>query len=870
MHPDLSHNETITIDPEIERDLHFNEDFAPLLRSYGLTYNEEGIYYSVGNQSPNNWVIDIPVIVTQLRSCLDRILPELKQNRWAFSIPQNAEIASNLLGNEYGYLKLGKVIVVYPQNAAEAGIAAQLLVNLTLDLRGPDVPTDTNLGGLVYVHFDQQLNVPFSYPNGESWPFPFPLPKKNRLKRILNKRFIPIQIIKSDIKGNVLKAIYLKKWWQLQFELCIIKEGKKEMSLDGADRTIKDRLEWQILVHKLLATELPIPKVLGYFELKGNHFFAMQYIEGIQIHDYLHARFSNRTWQALPLVVKEEVLAHLCQVIELVMAFHSKGFIHRDITPPNFILDASGKIYLIDLELCYHPGLFGRKPPYTFGTPGFMSPEQENMQKPTIEQDVYAIGAVIICFLTGLNPYKFSVEDKNLLFNNLYFFIGDEEICHLILECTSKDKKERPSMEMVNQKVLKYRHRIRNINSPVQSTTLGKEAIEKIIQKHINAYKTGILAAENMIWFSRPQSHYHYVANPSSETGEHTGFYSGIAGVLFVMARAVRENLSLSAIDNEVKENIEYLIQQPQNKTSIPTPGLYLGTNGTAVALSESIKSRLIIADVALIELIGKNLERVPSNFEIGNGLAGYGLSLMACRDLLDPDWVATSLSICFKKITEGQENDGSWIATNPKYPGIKLKLAGFSHGAAGVIYFLLKYYAFCGNESALKPAIKGLGWLQSAAANIHGIATWTISDKTKLSDPFVDIGDAGIAYVFIRAYEVLGSKIYKQIATTVLTGINPSLLSPNNSLMTGNAGIGMVYLHAYRVFKEIEWKNRAEHIAQVYCHSFVQGSKLDFIYWLTVNSNLPTADFMSGNSGIWYFLLNYLRPQNIIDNLLI
>ena len=82
-------------------------------------------------------------------------------------------------------------------------------------------------------------------------------------------------------------------------------------------------------------------------------------------------------------------------ICEEVKKFHEKEIIHRDIKPSNIMIDASGKVKLVDFGI-------GKPAEYltgSHGTPGFLAPEQFACYKQTQKVDIWALGKVIALIL---------------------------------------------------------------------------------------------------------------------------------------------------------------------------------------------------------------------------------------------------------------------------------------------------------------------------------------------------------------------------------------------------------------------------------------------------------------------------------------
>ncbi|MBR2642072.1 MAG: SUMF1/EgtB/PvdO family nonheme iron enzyme [Lentisphaeria bacterium] len=99
----------------------------------------------------------------------------------------------------------------------------------------------------------------------------------------------------------------------------------------------------------------------------------------------------------------EEALHILRQLLDGVMVIHQAELVHRDIKPDNIIF-VNGKAKLSDPGLITPTGQLA-----TFaGTPGFIPPENIAKDLPVTSQtDLYALGKVFYCMLTGNPPGDF-------------------------------------------------------------------------------------------------------------------------------------------------------------------------------------------------------------------------------------------------------------------------------------------------------------------------------------------------------------------------------------------------------------------------------------------------------------------------------
>jgi lantibiotic modifying enzyme len=128
--------------------------------------------------------------------------------------------------------------------------------------------------------------------------------------------------------------------------------------------------------------------------------------------------------------------------------------------------------------------------------------------------------------------------------------------------------------------------------------------------------------------------------------------------------------------------------------------------------------------------------------------------------------------------------------------------------------------------------------------------------------------GGKGIILTLIKSNEVLKENTYKKIAENVLSKYPQHVVNTNFTLQNGLAGIGEVYLEAWRVFKNEEWKSRADWIANVYLNTFFKNEDGSG-YWKLEENNPPTADLRNGIGGIVHFISRCLYPDKIGHHML-
>ncbi|MDB5391785.1 MAG: repeat-containing protein [Planctomycetaceae bacterium] len=151
------------------------------------------------------------------------------------------------------------------------------------------------------------------------------------------------------------------------------------------------------------AARLDHPGIVPIFEIgqhEGQHYFSMAYVEG----ESLARKVANGP---LPPREAAEMVRKVAEAVEYA---HQKGIIHRDLKPANVLLDQAGEPRVTDFGLAKQlkadSNLTGTG--QILGTPSYMPPEQAggHVDQAGPRSDVYALGAILYCLLTGRPPFQ--------------------------------------------------------------------------------------------------------------------------------------------------------------------------------------------------------------------------------------------------------------------------------------------------------------------------------------------------------------------------------------------------------------------------------------------------------------------------------
>jgi serine/threonine-protein kinase len=145
----------------------------------------------------------------------------------------------------------------------------------------------------------------------------------------------------------------------------------------------------------------------------GSVFLVLELLEGESVEERL-----RRHGGPLP---EKEVLWIADQVLDVLVAAHARGVIHRDIKPDNLFLTSTGSLKVLDfgiarlrelsrISAATHSG-------GTMGTPAFMAPEQARglWDEVDVQSDLFSVGATMFTLLSGQNVHKGRSQNEEIL-----------------------------------------------------------------------------------------------------------------------------------------------------------------------------------------------------------------------------------------------------------------------------------------------------------------------------------------------------------------------------------------------------------------------------------------------------------------------
>lgn len=835
------------------------DSYEYLLSEQDLIIQKTDNYIEIGKfEESNVWIYFIPVMIKDFPLLLKSLIPYLKKLDLAFKIPLNKRVHNDLFGDNCIFNDIGKIICIYSNADVNQKEIAKNLISICQGYKGGFVNTALRLDSLIFIQYQN-----FKADLSEQTTSDSQIAKQKQLAELsfgdltiienstysigskIRNKYEVTEVLRQAWRGTVLQAKYNKGLFNLKSAQCIIKLGKKGMSVDHIGRDIEEKLLWQKKLLEDLQSTIPLPKFIDYYKSGYDVALIMEFIDGENLLDFHNKFLGMNSWLDLPVERKLFVINQLLFIVESIEKLHKVGIIHRDITLVNFMLTKHNRIYFIDLELAYSTIDKYPTPPFPLGSPSYMSPEQERLEEPTFNQDIYYLGTLLLHTISRLNPIKFKVDDPQVLFQSLMYFIDNTSIAKIITTCLNVNPTERPSISEIKSVLNSYSLAITsNPSFPIQKQ-ISIEELSTSVQ-----YAIDNINFENFIKDSSKID----TANLKS----YLSLQNGIPGLIYLIAYAQNANFNITNCYDGVNKLYQSLKEVTTNNSYHDTPGLYNGDYGIAISLALALESSLITDDEEVRSIIKKALTSTSKTLEMINGVAGYGIALINCSKYLPTDFYNERITYCVELLLNNQNSDGGWKFQNEESNQIE-EITGFEHGVAGITYFLLRYYEISQNRSIEEKVLTSLKWLLNKQIQAGNFNYWPISNSNSMRRIFID-GDIGICKTLIKAYEITKDNNFKKAVESICHQIPERIVLINDTFTEGLPGLGEVYLEACRVFKQNNWYKRAEWIAGLYLNSAFRKDSNILFKSIEEQENFNLLGFSSAT----HFLISYLNIKHM------
>ena len=191
-----------------------------------------------------------------------------------------------------------------------------------------------------------------------------------------------------------------------------------------------------------------LPDIVDIIEGEETFLLVMDYIEGRQLENIVQEFGPQK---------QEDVVEWGKQLCDVLSYLHSQQppIIYRDMKPSNIMLQADGRVMLIDFGTAREFKEMEKEDTTYLGTQGYAAPEQYGGCGQTdVRTDIYCLGVTLYYLLTGHNPAKQPYEIYPIRYWNVNLSSGIETI---ILKCTRKNPSDRyQSCEELKQDLFHY------------------------------------------------------------------------------------------------------------------------------------------------------------------------------------------------------------------------------------------------------------------------------------------------------------------------------------------------------------------------------------------------------------------------------
>jgi lantibiotic modifying enzyme len=352
--------------------------------------------------------------------------------------------------------------------------------------------------------------------------------------------------------------------------------------------------------------------------------------------------------------------------------------------------------------------------------------------------------------------------------------------------------------------------------------------------------------------------------------------YSGTPGVVLFFVRAYYAT-GREGYLRDARGGADFLLSK---LGGVDGAGLYEGLSGMAFALEETYRASgderywrgfldcLGRIKGAAVES-GAGVEW-SSTTDIISGGAGTGLFLIyAFHETKDTSWLDLAARAGNRLVQLGRsENGGLKWAMDPGFPRL---MPNFSHGTAGIAYFLAALFKETQERGFLDAALAGAKYLLSIART-EGDGCLVFHDEPDNEDLYYlgwCHGPVGTARLFYVLSEATGDDSWldwvRRAANSLLQSGIPEKETPgfwnNAGICCGLAGVGEFFLDLYQALGDKAYLDFSKRISvRLLAKATVEDGKMS---WLQAEHRtrpdylFAQTGFMQGAAGIGTFLLN-------------
>jgi lantibiotic modifying enzyme len=346
-----------------------------------------------------------------------------------------------------------------------------------------------------------------------------------------------------------------------------------------------------------------------------------------------------------------------------------------------------------------------------------------------------------------------------------------------------------------------------------RAAALGRPSLEAALRAARWIHSTRAVTDRGVVW----------PADPRDPTSVGTTLYAGTPGVVLFLLELHAATGDRAMLDEAARGADHLAALDPAAHAE--GAGLYVGLAGVAYTLEMAHRAtrRQAYRDAARRAVAELRRRATPSEGgraawgetnDIVSGAAGAGLFLLWwARETADAGARAVAAEAGRELLRRGVDAPGGTMwRMDATFPRV---MPNFSHGTAGVAYFLASLHRDTGDRAFLDAATRGARHLVAiATADAHTLKVHHNDSRPDLYYLSWCHGPAGTARLFHRLGQVTGDAEWRALVhraawATVASGV-PEERSPgfwnNVSQCCGNAGVAEFFLDAYHAYRDPEY----------------------------------------------------------------
>ena len=361
-------------------------------------------------------------------------------------------------------------------------------------------------------------------------------------------------------------------------------------------------------------------------------------------------------------------------------------------------------------------------------------------------------------------------------------------------------------------------------------------------------------------------------ADPRDPKTVSTDLYNGYPGVIVLLLELHAATGERTFLDEAVQGARSLVHEIPASAEAAKNTGLYTGLAGIGFIIGETARAsknaELETATRKAFDIV--KAAALPDAHDIISGKAGVGLYLLHGVDRFKDKSAMSAAVSAGEKLLE---------AGRPAAGGLKWQLAptvqnlypNFSHGAAGVGYFLATLYGATREQRFLDGARAAARYLDAVAHKQDG--GWRVFHHEPGGENLYYLswchGPAGTARLFYRLSQVTGEKSWLELVDRCAQGTLdmgvPEQRSEgfwnNISQCCGNCGVGEFFLDLNEITRKKQHLDVARRVASdTLKRATTEGDGLKWIqaeHRVRPELLIAQTGFMQGAAGVGTFFLH-------------